>query len=58
MHEAARPRVVVCPYCKATDRDGEARTLFAAGGVLSVTWHVRGCPHLAADRILASASGR
>ncbi|MCX4775390.1 hypothetical protein [Streptomyces sp. NBC_01264] len=58
MREAARPRVVVCPHCKATDRDGDARTLFAAGGVLSVTWHVRGCPHLAADQILAEAPGR
>ncbi|MET9852119.1 hypothetical protein ABZY57_04060 [Streptomyces sp. NPDC006450] len=58
MREVDRPRVVACPYCKATDRDGEARTLSAAAGVLSVTWHAARCPHLAADRILASVPGK
>ncbi|MFD3698835.1 hypothetical protein ACFWUZ_22260 [Streptomyces sp. NPDC058646] len=54
MLEVDRPRVLVCPYCKATDQDGAARTLSAVGGVLSVTWHARTCPHLAADLILAA----
>ncbi|MGW7313775.1 hypothetical protein [Streptomyces sp. NPDC054854] len=58
MHEIDRPRVVLCLHCKATDRDGEARTLSAADGVLSVTWHALRCPHLAADRILAAVPGR
>ncbi|WP_412079722.1 hypothetical protein ACLF6K_40310 (plasmid) [Streptomyces xanthophaeus] len=53
MLEVDRPRVLLCPYCKATAHDGAARTLSAAGGVLSVTWHARTCPHLAADLILA-----
>ncbi|MGW6857846.1 hypothetical protein [Streptomyces xanthophaeus] len=58
MYEIDRPQVVPCPHCKATDRDGGARTLSAAGGVLSVTWHALCCPHLAADRILAAVPGR
>jgi hypothetical protein len=58
LFEVDRPRVVVCPHCKATDQDGAARTLSAFGGVLSVTWHVRQCPHLAADLILAAVPGR
>ncbi|MEU8779626.1 hypothetical protein [Streptomyces sp. NPDC048606] len=52
--EVDRPRIVVCAYCKATERSGVARTLSAAGGALSVTWHTRTCPHLAADLILAA----
>lgn len=56
MLEVPRPKLVVCTYCKATDKDGTARTLSAAAGRLTVTWHTRVCPHYAADLILAGDS--
>ncbi|MGW0753538.1 hypothetical protein [Streptomyces sp. NPDC002587] len=56
MLDSLRPKTVVCPYCQATDKEGVARTLSAVAGALSVTWHTAGCPHYAADLILADAA--
>ncbi|MFJ3925312.1 hypothetical protein [Streptomyces sp. NPDC090022] len=56
MFDPLRPQTVPCAYCKAGPVDGAVRTLCAAEGVLSVTWHTDACPHLAADRILAEDS--
>lgn len=47
------PQTLQCPYCAAGPSDGQARTLAAAAGRLTVTWHLLSCPHHAADRVLA-----
>ncbi len=58
MLDFLRPKTVVCPYCRATDKEGVARTLSAVADSLSVTWHTAACPHYAADLILADGEKR
>lgn len=53
MSDVPRPKAVLCSLCRATASDGAARTLTVGEGALLVTWHAAGCPHYAADRILA-----